>query len=122
MPCGQIPANPLELLASPRFVKLLDVLKLKYDRIILDTAPVQAVSDALLIAQYADAVVYVVRSDYTRISVIQAAVGRLLNVNAKLAGVVLNNVDTKKISKADNYLGYQGLYDARGYSSKTRAG
>ncbi|WDE12790.1 GumC family protein [Thalassomonas haliotis] len=121
MPCGVIPANPLELLASPRFIKLLEVLKLKYDRIIIDTAPVQAVSDALMIAQYADAVVYVVRSDYTRMSVIQGAIARLLKVNAKLAGIVLNHVDTKKVSKADNYLGYQGLYDAQGYSEHKRA-
>ena len=120
MPCGQIPSNPLELLASARFIKLLDVLKLKFDRIIIDTAPVQAVSDALIIAQHADAVVYVVRSDYTRINVIQEGIARLLKVDAKLAGVVLNQVNTKNVSKADNYLGYQGLYDGQGYFQDKR--
>ena len=67
MPSGQIPSNPLELLSNPRFAELLSELKAQYDHIIIDTPPTQAVSDALVIAQSVDSVVYVVKSDITRI-------------------------------------------------------
>ncbi len=72
MPSGQIPSNPLELLSSSRFSDLLSELKGKYDHIIVDTPPTQAVSDALVIAQSVDSVVYVVKSDITRIKPITA--------------------------------------------------
>ena len=72
MPSGQIPSNPLELLSSARFDELLKVLKTKYDHIIIDTPPTQAVSDALVIAQSVDSVVYVVRADVTRVKPIKA--------------------------------------------------
>ena len=110
MPCGQLPPNPLELLSSPKFAKLLEELKEKFDRIIIDTAPVQAVSDSLIIAQQADAVIYVVKSDDTRIGVVQDGIGRLVRANAKIAGVVLNQVDTKKLSQTDYYHGYYNDY------------
>ncbi|MGO3643377.1 MAG: GumC family protein [Pseudoalteromonas sp.] len=50
MPCGQLPPNPLELLSSRRFTKIIELLKGQYDRIIIDTAPVEAVSDSLMIS------------------------------------------------------------------------
>ena len=106
MPCGQLPPNPLELLSSPKFAKVLADLKQDFDRIIIDTAPVQAVSDSLIIAQHADSVIYVVKSDDTRIGVVQDGIGRLVRANAKIAGVVLNQVDTKKLAQTDYYHGY----------------
>ncbi|TYK64783.1 GumC family protein [Colwellia echini] len=110
MPCGQRPPNPLELLSSPKFSELLAELKLSYDRIIIDTPPVQSVSDALVIAQQADAVIYVVKSDDTRIGVAQEGIGRLVRASAKIAGVVLNKVDTRKTSQSDSYHGYYNEY------------
>ena len=53
---GNVPPNPLELLLSPRFAELLVELSARYDRIIIDTPPVQAVSDSLVVAKQADAV------------------------------------------------------------------
>lgn len=114
MPCGQRPSNPLELLSSPRFSELLNELKQSYDRIIIDTPPVQSVSDGLIIAQQSDAVIYIVRSDDTRIGVAQEGIGRLVRANAKIAGVVLNQVDTKKISEAD----YHGYYNEHSYGDE----
>lgn len=111
MPCGQRPSNPLELLSSPKFAELLAELKQSFDRIIIDTPPVQSVSDSLLIAQQSDAIIYVVKSDDTRIGVAQDGIGRLVRANAKIAGVVLNQVDTKKISQAD----YHGYYNEHAY-------
>jgi len=110
MPCGQIPSNPLELLLSPKFAVILAHLKKSYDRIIIDTPPVQAVSDSLVIAQQSDAVIYVVKSDDTRIGAVQDGIGRLINLNANIAGVVLNKVDTKKMAASESYNGYYSDY------------
>ncbi|MBE0363248.1 hypothetical protein PULV_a3874 [Pseudoalteromonas ulvae UL12] len=115
MPCGQLPTNPLELLSSSRFEKLIDALKGRFDRIIIDTAPTQAVSDALVISRQADAMIYVVKADSTRMGLVQNGVGRLLAANAKLAGILLNQVDTKKAGKNG---AYQGYYDYYSYGSE----
>ena len=110
MPSGQIPSNPLELLSNPRFAELLSDLKAQYDHIIVDTPPTQAVSDALVIAQSVDSVVYVVKSDITRIKPITAGLERLFEVKAHVAGVVLNKVDMSK-SKDEHSHGYYDYYD-----------
>ncbi len=104
--CGQYSSNPLELLSSSKFSALLEEIKQSYDRIIIDTPPIQSVSDSLIIAQYADAVIYVVKSDDTRIGVAQDGIGRLIRSNAKVAGVVLNQVDTSKAAQSESYHGY----------------
>lgn len=114
MPSGHIPGNPLELLSSSRFSELLDVLKAKYDHIIIDTPPTQAVSDALVIAQSADSVIYVVKSDITRIKPIKAGIERLFEVKAHVAGIVLNQVDMSKSGDEHSY----GYYDYHDYSQK----
>lgn len=110
MPCGFLPPNPLELLASKRFNEALDQLKQSFDRVVIDTAPLQAVSDSLVIAQQVDTVVYVVKSDDTRIGIVQSCLGRLVESNAHIAGVVLNQVDTKKMDNNDYYHGYYNEY------------
>jgi len=71
---------------------------------------VQAVSDSLVIAQQSDAVIYVVKSDDTRIGAVQDGIGRLINLNANIAGVVLNKVDTKKMAASESYHGYYSDY------------
>jgi len=111
---GMIPPNPLELLSSSRFTELLTDLRTKYDRIVIDMAPTQAVSDALVVSKLVDSLIYVVRADFTRQKAAKNGIGRLLEVNAKLAGVVLNYVD---VSKKENYEGYHGYYDYYAYNS-----
>ncbi|MBH0052304.1 GumC family protein [Pseudoalteromonas sp. SWYJZ19] len=114
MPSGQIPSNPLELLSNARFSEVLDILKTKYDHIIIDTPPTQAVSDALVIAQSTDSVIYVVKSDITRIKPIKAGIERLFESKAHVAGIVLNQVDMSK-SKDEHSHGYYDYFD---YSQK----
>ncbi|MBN8445155.1 MAG: polysaccharide biosynthesis tyrosine autokinase [Gammaproteobacteria bacterium] len=107
LPAGTIPINPLELLAHPRFLALLQELKGRYTKIIIDTPPVQAVSDALMIARLADAVVMVVKADHSRSGLIQNSLAKLIQSHAKLYGVVLNDLDVKK---AERYYGSYGYY------------
>ncbi len=113
LPAGFIPANPLELLSSSEFNNLLTSIKSKYDRIIIDSPPTQAVSDALVLAQQSDSVIYVVRSEMTKQAVVKQGLSRLLQVTSKIDGVVLNQVDIEKYSKEGSYAGY---YDHYGYA------
>ncbi len=120
LPAGIIPPNPLELLSSHRFSELLDKLSEAYDRIVIDTAPTQAVSDALVLSTQASAVVYVVKADSTPYPLAQTGVKRLRHVNAPLVGAVLNQVDIKKAGRYGKYgrYGYDRYYHYDYYGSK----
>lgn len=113
LPGGQMVPNPLELISSPRFKTLMDKLKEKFECIIIDTPPTQAVSDALMIGSITDATIYVVKADSTPINVIKTGLNRLRYANANVVGVALNYVDTEKQSY---YQYYGGYYDDYGYS------
>lgn len=65
VPSGAVPPNPSELLLLPKVKEFFDYLKINFDYIIIDTAPVGLVSDALLLAKYADTSLFIVRHRYT---------------------------------------------------------
>lgn len=111
---GVVPPNPLELLASDRFKEIITELSNKYDRIIIDSPPIQAVSDSIVLSTYADSVIYVVKSDDTATQTVVKGVGKLLQNKAPIRGVILNQVDIKKAKKQG--ISYEGFYDYYGYS------
>lgn len=108
---GFIPSNPLELLSSDKFTNLLNQLREKYDRIVIDCPPTLAVSDAQVLSKNADSLIYVVRSGYTKQGVAKQGVDRLLEVSAKIDGIVLNRVDINKIDKNTHLAGYYDSFD-----------
>ena len=110
---GAIPPNPQELLSSDLMKTAMKLLSAKYDRIIIDTAPTQAVADSLIVSTHSDAMIYVVKADSTHFKNIKAGIGRLLQVGANVAGVVLNQVDLEQSAK---YGDYEGYYDQYGYN------
>lgn len=112
---GTVPPNPLELLSSQRFAKAIEVLKSKYDRIIIDSPPTQAVSDAIVLSTLANSLIYVIKSDSTHIPLVERGIGQLLQSNAPVKGIVLNQVDIKKAKKYG--YSYGGYYDYYGYSN-----
>ena len=114
IPCGQVPPNPQELLASDRFAALVNKLKERYDYVVIDCPPVQSVSDALMISRLCDGLIYVVEAGRVQIGAIQNTVGRLLQAQAPLTGVVLNKINP---NKKDAYGYSQGYYDYEGYKS-----
>lgn len=99
MPAGMVPPNPQELLSSARLTNILELLKTRYQRIIIDSPPTMAVSDSKLLATSCDALIYVVRAEHTSIPLVQKGMGQLLQNNAPITGVVLNQVDLSKTSK-----------------------
>lgn len=116
IPAGLVPPNPLELLSSKRFAAVLASLEKHYDRIIIDSAPCEVVSDALVLSTYANALIYVVRSDSTHSKAVKSGIGRLRQAGAPITGIVLNQVDIDKGSRYGGYY-YGGYYDQYGYSS-----
>ncbi len=113
---GPVPPNPTELLARENLGVVINLLKEKYDYVILDTAPVGLVTDTFQIGKYADVSIAMVRSDYTP----KASIGMLNTINAekKLPNlcIVLNGVDMSK-KKYKYYYGYgkYGKYGRYGY-------
>lgn len=111
LPCGTLPPNPLELLSSARFVHLLKVLSERYDRVVIDSAPCQPVSDSLLLARCADAVIFLVKADSTPSRLVSTSVRQLAKAGAPFIGAVLNQADTRRRSGfAYGYYYYQGGY------------
>jgi capsular exopolysaccharide synthesis family protein len=115
LPSGRIPPNPLELLASHGFAAMLQKLAQTFDMIVIDSPPVQLVSDALVLSNLASEVIYVVKADDTPYPLARQGIRRLRRVNAPILGVVLNQLDPVK---ADRYYGEYSGYGKRFYNRK----
>jgi succinoglycan biosynthesis transport protein ExoP len=118
---GTIPPNPQEILASEKFQTLVRSMEGKYDHIILDTAPTQAVSDAIVVSNLCDSVVYVVRADSTSDKIINNGLSRFLQIGHRVDGVVLNQVDLKKAKKTGDYYGFYDQYGYNSYSTESKS-
>lgn len=114
MPAGLIPPNPLEMISSTRFSQALETLKDRFDRIIIDSAPLQAVSDALVLSSYADSVIFVVRADSTPATQAKKCIASILGSNEPLTGIVLNQFDVRKASSyyGSDYYQYGDYYQS----------
>ncbi|AZQ82799.1 polysaccharide biosynthesis tyrosine autokinase [Colwellia sp. Arc7-635] len=96
---GITPANPLAFLSMKRFDMLIKVFGNFYDRIIIETPPVHAVSDAVIISKLVDSVLYIVHGNKTKREQISSGLRMLKQVNAPIEGVVINhseNIDNDK--------------------------
>ena len=109
---GKVPPNPAELLMSDRMKELLTEVPVEYDYVIVDTAPLMVVSDTLLISEYADQILYVVRADVTELKALEFPLK--LHSEGKLKGLafIVNGVK-------ESNLGYGGKY-GYGYGEKRK--
>jgi len=92
---GGTPPNPPDLFDSIPMQKLLTTLARKYDLVILDSAPLLAVSDTLFLARLADKTVLIVRWVRTRRETAKLALNKLFDAKSDIAGVLLSMVDVK---------------------------
>ena len=93
LPCGPQPPNPAELLLTNRFADVLAQLEERFDFILLDSPPLLAVTDAVVLARKSDGVILVTQADKTTIDD-AAQCGRILrDVNANIVGVIMNDLD-----------------------------
>jgi polysaccharide biosynthesis transport protein len=104
---GPRPPNPAEMLSSNRMEEQLAQWTQEFDRVVLDTAPVLAVSDTQAMAALADTVILVARAGMTRKRALIRARDLLSRINAPIAGVVVNDVDMR----LENFYTYRyGMY------------
>lgn len=101
---GKIPPNPAEMLGSKAMTALLDALKKVFDYVIIDTPPIQAVTDAQILSTKADGTILVVRAEKTKKDSVHNSVSLLKKVNANIIGTVLNGLEMNN----NNYYYYYG--------------
>jgi capsular exopolysaccharide synthesis family protein len=94
IPSGPISPNPAELIASERMKRLVTEWTEVYDRVILDTAPIVAVTDPVLLSRLVDGTVILIHSGVTSHHIIASAVRQIRDVQGRVLGAVLNDVDT----------------------------
>lgn len=110
MGSGPIPPNPSEMVGSQRMITMLEEFRKQFDIILIDTPPVLAVTDAQLTATRSDGVIMVLDSGAVKREAAIKAKQQLEQVNARLLGVVLNNV---KRNKQEGYYYYYYSNEAK---------
>src|SRR5205085_8141768 len=111
-------SRPAEMLQSEQMGELLESLRKECDFLLIDSAPVLAVADALALAPFVDGVLLVADAQRTHQSSVSAARNQLEQVGAQVFGAVLNDFDPPK-AKADSYY-YRDYYYRRGYGYVSR--
>lgn len=106
LPCGSIPPNPSELLGSSKMRVLIDILKSRFDFILMDSPPGLVVTDALVISSYANQVLLVTDAGQTTQPQLKALTERLQEINAPIKGCVLNRLK----GHSDGYYYYYQHY------------
>jgi len=114
MTSGTRRSDLTDLTTPEKLKEFFDILKETYDYIIIDTPPIQPVSDTLFISQATDHNLVIVRSNVTKLIGIKSIIKKLKNVNVKIDGLVLNDLDTSKAS-------YYGYYQYGGYYNKYKS-
>ena len=111
---GDIPPNPSELLGSIRMQQLLEDMRKKYNYIIIDSPPINMVTDATVLAPLTDGVLMVVRAGSSERGLVVHAVSQLEYAQAKLLGFVLNGIDMERkrsgVYSRYSYQQYRGNY------------
>lgn len=95
VPAGKIPPNPAEMLASKAMTAFLEEMKNYFDYIVLDTPPLQAVTDAQVLSTKVDGSLIVVRAGVTKKDAVHNAVSIIKKVKGNIIGTVLNVAETK---------------------------
>jgi capsular exopolysaccharide synthesis family protein len=118
MPVGQLPLNPSELLGSERMKFALAILCHQFKHVIIDSPPVLEFTDSVILSTMAQGVMLIMRGGKTSRDAAQRAITMLERVNAKIVGVVLNNVDLK----GNGYSHYRGSREYQDYYRKRSGG
>jgi len=110
LPCGPTPPNPAELLLTKRFETVLGELAKRFDRIILDSPPIQPVTDAVVLSKRVDGVVFVVRASKTMRDELRRSARMIRDVGGSIVGVIVN-----ELAARDSYYGGYGYGSYGGY-------
>lgn len=112
LPCGPTPPNPAELLMSHRFDVVLAELSKRFDRIILDSPPIQVVTDGVVLSKHADGMILIVKAAQTLREELKRSARHIRNVGGTIFGVIVNGIEP------DGRSGYS-YYSYYGYSENS---
>lgn len=127
IPSGEIPSNPAELLDSPCFEELIEILRKDFDYILVDCPPALPVADSSIIATRVDGIVIVTRAGVTRVNEFSGVKETMLGVGSRVVGAVLNMIPRTRSYGDYGYrygygygrgYRYSGKYGSYGYSSR----
>ncbi|MBN1547643.1 MAG: polysaccharide biosynthesis tyrosine autokinase [Syntrophaceae bacterium] len=111
---GPIAPNPAELIASGKMQTMIEEWKKSYDRIIIDSAPISAVTDAVLLSRLVDGTVIVTHAGVTSRHIVANTIRQILDVQGRVLGAVLNDIDTTD----DDYYHRHYYYGEYGHKKK----
>ena len=100
---GDIPPNPAELLSSTRMQRLLELMRERYDYVLLDSPPVDLVVDAVALSSKCDGVLFVVRTDQTERGAVIHGIDQLRYAGANILGFVFNGVTSQTATGYGKY-------------------
>ncbi len=103
-----------DIVNKDQLKKFFDILKLEYDYVIIDSPPVQPVSDTLILTQASDYNLFLIRSETSRLVSFLSSMKKIQNVGVKIDGIIINDLDTSKDSYYYNYYNY----DYKSYYTK----
>lgn len=104
---GSLPPNPSELLSSPKMSEIMLMLNKHFDYVVMDSPPLLAVTDALVMAKNADGVILVIDPNVSKRGAIRQSIEQLQRAEIRLLGVVFNNI---KIKRSTYYYNRQYYY------------
>ena len=111
IPAGKIPQNPAELLSSKKFDLLIDLLRKKYDYVIIDCPPILPVTDAAIVSTRADGALIVVHAGVTKRPHFYGTRDALKAVGTEILGVIINKIPNNAVGYEYGYrYGYTGYY------------
>ena len=110
---GEIKIDMSDVVSKDQLKKFFDTLKIEYDYIIIDSPPVQPVSDTLILAQAVDKNFFIIRAEETTTGSLMSSIKKIKSVGAKIDGIVLNDVDTSK--GGYGYYNYYQNYYGKAY-------
>jgi len=120
LPSGPVPPNAAELISSAQMKELLKTLGERYDHIVIDSPPLINVTDPVILSTMVDGVILVVQGGKATREVVRRARMELATANARIFGVVLNNVDLKR--EGYDYYYYDRYYAGYGEGAVESSG
>lgn len=112
---GALPPNPAELLGSEQMSKFLEIVSQKYDYVFIDTPPINAVTDSLVLTKQVAGYIYVIRQGLTDTDSLARAIQSAEFVDAKILGIVLNDVKNSISGGKVKYGKYSDKYSYDNY-------
>jgi capsular exopolysaccharide synthesis family protein len=115
LPCGPPPPNPAELLMTQRFATVLEELARRYDRVILDSPPLNLVTDAVVLSKHTDGTIFVVHAGKTVRDDVKRSERAIRSVGSKIFGLIVNAIEpnNRSYGYGYTYYGYNYRYSEK---------